>query len=86
MKKGDVIRHITAGGGGWGDPWRRDPERVLENVLDEKITVEYARREYGVIIDPITKTVDQEASRTLRGTLEDQPSAASTSGGGDHGS
>lgn len=86
MKKGDVIRHITAGGGGWGDPRRRDPERVLENVLDDKLTVEYARREYGVIIDPITKTVDEEATKTLRETLENQPSAASTGGGGDHGS
>jgi len=39
------------GAGGWGDPLARDPERVLKDVLDEKLTHEYARREYGVAID-----------------------------------
>lgn len=73
MKRGDVIRHITAGGGGWGDPRQRDPERVLENVLDEKITAEYAYREYGVIIDPITKTIDSVGTATLRRSLKTQP-------------
>jgi N-methylhydantoinase B len=35
---GDVIHHVTAGGGGWGDPRERDPEAVREDLLDGKIT------------------------------------------------
>ena len=86
MKKGDVIRHITAGGGGWGDPLRRDLDRVLENVLDEKLTETYVRKEYGVIIDSAKRTVDVEATKTLRETLKYERSAASTDRGEDHGS
>lgn len=48
---GDVFRHVTAGGGGYGDPAERDLERVLADVLDEKISPEYALREYGVRVD-----------------------------------
>ena len=86
MKKGDVIRHITAGGGGWGDPLRRDLDRVLENVLDEKLTETYVRKEYGVIMDSAKRTVDVEATKTLRETLKYERSAASTDRGEDHGS
>jgi hypothetical protein len=35
-------------------------------VRNGKITVEYARREHGVVIDPVTPTVDADATRTLR--------------------
>ena len=70
LKRGDVIRHVTAGGGGWGNPRRRDPSRVLENVLDDKVSLKYARREYAVVIDPITKTVDYKATTALRESRE----------------
>lgn len=49
---GDVVRHRMAGAGGHGDPLRRDPARVLEDVLDERITPAYALREHGVVIAP----------------------------------
>jgi N-methylhydantoinase B len=45
--EGDVYVHRTAGGGGWGEARRRDPERIQEDVLDGKVTAEAARREYG---------------------------------------
>ena len=51
VRSGDVYRHELAGAGGWGNPFERDPERVLRDVLEEKISVGYARREYGVAID-----------------------------------
>ena len=46
-------RHLAAlpGGGGFGDPRTRDPQRVLDDVLDGLITAEEARRDYGVVID-----------------------------------
>ena len=37
MRKGDLFRHVMAGGGGYGDPLERDPERVLEDVIEEKV-------------------------------------------------
>ncbi len=39
------------GGGGFGDPRTRDPQRVRDDVLDGLITAEEARRDYGVAID-----------------------------------
>jgi N-methylhydantoinase B len=45
--EGDVYVHRTAGGGGWGDPRRRDPERIREDVLDGKVSAEAARKDYG---------------------------------------
>src|SRR5206468_4515800 len=38
---GDRLRHVQPGAGGYGDPWERDPRRVQEDVLDEKISVAY---------------------------------------------
>ena len=67
LRRGDVFRHVLAGAGGWGDPFTRDPERVLRDVREEKLTPEYARREYGVAIDPATWTVLREETARLRG-------------------
>ena len=64
VRHGDVFRHELAGAGGWGHPFERDPERVLHDVLEEKISVAYARREYGVVIDERTwKVVPEETAR-----------------------
>ncbi|MGH2459457.1 MAG: hydantoinase B/oxoprolinase family protein, partial [Chloroflexota bacterium] len=66
LKKGDVFRHTLAGGGGFGDPFERDPDRVREDVLDEKISIEAARWNYGVVIDPETLALDRAATREAR--------------------
>ncbi|WP_328997749.1 hydantoinase B/oxoprolinase family protein [Kribbella sp. NBC_00709] len=50
MTAGNRHRHVTAGGGGHGLPFERDPERVLEDVLDGKVTHAGAERDYGVVI------------------------------------
>lgn len=68
LKRGDVILHEQPGGGGFGDPFTRDPERVAADVRNEKISPEYARREHGVVIDPAALTVDLAATRALRAT------------------
>ena len=44
----------------------RDPERVRWDVLEEKITVEYARREYGVALDPTTLEILPDETARLR--------------------
>ena len=48
---GDVICLALPGGGGFGDPRARDPQRVLHDVLDGLISVDDARQDYGVAID-----------------------------------
>ena len=66
LRRGDVILHEQPGGGGFGDPFARDPARVAADVRDEKISVEYARREHGVVVDPATFQVDEAGTRRLR--------------------
>jgi N-methylhydantoinase B len=66
VRRGDVFRHVLAGAGGWGDPYARDPQRVLHDVLEEKLTPEYARREYGVAIDMGRGKVDEYETARLR--------------------
>jgi N-methylhydantoinase B len=68
-KKDDVFRMVLAGAGGYGNPLERDPERVAEDVREEKLSVDYARREYGVVIDPQTWRVDEAATTALRQRL-----------------
>jgi N-methylhydantoinase B/oxoprolinase/acetone carboxylase alpha subunit len=54
------------GGGGYGSPWERDIERVCEDVLEGYVSIEGAKRDYGVVIDPKTKEVDGAATEQLR--------------------
>ena len=66
MRRNDVIRHIMASGGGWGDPLERDPHRVAIDVQDDRVSVGQARQMYGVVIDPDTFEVDGEATEKAR--------------------
>ncbi|MBI2014281.1 MAG: hydantoinase B/oxoprolinase family protein [Candidatus Rokubacteria bacterium] len=68
---GDVISFEQSGAGGYGDPLERDPERVLEDVLDDYVSVEAARREYGVVIagTGADLRVDEAATGELRRTM-----------------
>jgi N-methylhydantoinase B len=63
---GDVISFQQSGAGGYGSPFERDPARVLEDVLEGYVSIEHARREYGVVVDPATMTVDAAATRRIR--------------------
>jgi N-methylhydantoinase B/oxoprolinase/acetone carboxylase alpha subunit len=65
-KAGDVLEIRLPSGGGFGDPFARDPRAVLDDVLDEYLTAEDARRDYGVAVDTGTWTVDETATRELR--------------------
>ena len=60
------MRSVTARGGGFGDPRKRDPERVRADVLDGYISVEAARSEYAVAFDPGTLDLDAVETARLR--------------------
>jgi len=66
LKPGDRIQKHSAGGAGVGNPKEREPEKVLDDVLDEFISVDVARVKYGVAINPQTMAVDWEETRKLR--------------------
>jgi N-methylhydantoinase B len=67
LKQGDVYRHIMASGGGYGDPLEREPERVLDDVLEEKVSIAHAAAAYGVVIVPgAVPRVDEAATAALR--------------------
>jgi N-methylhydantoinase B/oxoprolinase/acetone carboxylase alpha subunit len=69
LKPGDVVTIDAAGGGGCGNPLERDLEMVERDVIEGYVSFERAREDYGVIIDPKTMKVDEEATRKLRDTL-----------------
>jgi N-methylhydantoinase B len=57
----------TAGGGGYGPPHKRSPEKTRRDVLDGLISVERAKERYGVVFHPETTRIDEEATAQLRG-------------------
>jgi N-methylhydantoinase B len=65
LERGERYRHVSAGGGGYGPPFEREPELVLDDVRNGKVTPEAARERYGVAI--VDGAVDAEATRALRG-------------------
>jgi N-methylhydantoinase B len=60
---------VLAGAGGWGDPLDRDPARVLADVRDEYVSRSAAERDYGVILDPAGRAVDEAATARRREQL-----------------
>jgi len=81
MSHGTTARHITNGGGGWGRAFDREPERVMRDVRDGYVTLEGARRDYGVVVlgdpnrDPEGLAVDEAATAALRRKTADTPAA-----------
>ena len=63
---GQAFRHTTAGGGGYGDPFAREPGRVLADVRNGKVSVAAAEREYGVVVLASPWRVDAEATTRAR--------------------
>ena len=65
---GDVVSFQQSGAGGYGDPLERDPARVLEDVLDDYVSIEAARAHYGVVIagEGFDLRVDDAATNALR--------------------
>jgi N-methylhydantoinase B len=67
MKPGDVVIIDAPGGGGYGSPFERDPEMVVNDVMEGYVSLESARADYGVAINPETLEVDEEGTKKLRG-------------------
>jgi N-methylhydantoinase B len=74
---GTRIEYQRGGGGGWGDPLDREPDRVRDDVLDEYVSRESAERDYGVTftgeVEDYTLEVDAKATQALRKKMRAAP-------------
>ncbi len=70
ISAGERIMYDYGGGGGWGNPLDRDPHAVLDDVLDEYVSVTGAERDYGVVftgsLTDLSLAVDTAATERLR--------------------
>jgi len=71
LARNSEFKRPSAGGGGYGDPLTRDPAAVREDVADGYVTIERARKDYGVVLNLLDKDlesyeIDEEATATER--------------------
>jgi len=72
MKPGDVVTIDAPGGGGYGNPSEREPQMVLHDVIEGYVSIEEAKSEYGVVIDPTTLEIDTEETDRLRKSKQER--------------
>jgi N-methylhydantoinase B len=72
LKEGDIVRLDTPGGGGFGDPLTRDPERVLADLREGYISVAAIERDYGVVLVESENgmAIDEDATDRKRASLK----------------
>ena len=65
---GDIVRIVSPGGGGRGDPLDREPERVLRDVVCNYVTAADAEKDYGVMLrgEGTELSIDMAATEALR--------------------
>lgn len=67
IPRGSIYHQIAGGGGGYGDPLERPLQNVVDDVLDGVLSVEAAREDYGVVLEPRTLVLDEAATAARRG-------------------
>jgi len=72
LRSGDRVIDYVQGGCGVGDPLERDIEAVRKDVRDGLVSLESARKDYGVVIDPESFEIDFEKTRSLREEMRAQ--------------
>ena len=66
LKGGDVVSTTLSGSGGYGSPFERDPEAVLQDVRDGFVSSDAAWKVYGVAVDTALWSVDVDETLGLR--------------------
>lgn len=69
LEPGRVVRYQAACAGGFGNPLERDVELVRKDVWNELLSIDFAAKAYGVVIEPKSLQVDQGATAKLRDEL-----------------
>ncbi|HMM76436.1 MAG TPA: hydantoinase B/oxoprolinase family protein [Gammaproteobacteria bacterium] len=75
FRYGETFMFESTGGGGYGHAWERDANMVLEDVLDEYVSLKAARERYGVVIDPASMKIDEAATAQLRASMSAKAAA-----------
>ncbi len=70
LSPGQVISYRTCGGGGYGLPTQRNPQLVLRDVREGKVSAQRARDIYGVAVNPDTWTIDEPETARLRRMMD----------------
>ena len=68
VEAGEIVRIVTTGGGGWGDPLKREADMVAYDVTTGLVSEDAASADYGVVVkkDGYVFDVDKEATKALR--------------------
>jgi N-methylhydantoinase B len=66
LTSGDRVVVATPGGGGYGDPFKREPQAVLLDVMLERYSLAQAKDWFGVVISDDGTEVDAAATKALR--------------------
>ena len=69
LRQGDKLRVLAGGGGGYGDPTKRDAGRVVEDLRDRRVSQAATRAAYGVVVDGATEAVELDETAMLRDEL-----------------
>lgn len=77
VRKDELIYYWSSGGGGYGKALDRDLDLVLNDVINEYVSLEGARRDYGVVIRELDRRrlsyeIDQEATAALRAKMRQE--------------
>lgn len=68
LNKGDIVRLVTATGGGFGNPYLRDAAQVVDDVKNGWLTCRQARDSYGVLVNPEDYTIDGYTAERRKST------------------
>jgi N-methylhydantoinase B len=66
LREGDSVIGVAGGGCGYGNPLERDLQAVLDDVINGYVSLEHAKLDYGVVIDPVSFKIDIKATEKLR--------------------
>ena len=72
LRTNDILYMRTASGGGYGDPLDRDPESIMEDVLNGLVSREGAQDIYGIVLSSTKDGLDESATTALRARLRQE--------------
>lgn len=77
LDSGNNLSRASSGGGGLGDPLQRSPDAVLDDVIDDYVSIDRAAKDYGVVIEEIDARrgdyrIDSSATLELREQLKNE--------------
>ena len=72
LNAGDALLAVTSGGGGYGDPLQREPERVVRDVRVGMVSAQAARNVYGVILEDSGDIADLAGTEAMRRKIRDR--------------